>query len=88
VSERTPPHGAEDRREDDLVSESLEVAGGPAAGSLQRARAAFEARYITEALRRHGGNVTRAAQALGLSRVALHRKMKEYGLRDAGGNVR
>ncbi|MBI3768556.1 MAG: sigma 54-interacting transcriptional regulator [Deltaproteobacteria bacterium] len=69
-----------------------EVAGEPAAaasapdthaaaGSLQGARAAFEARYIAQVLHEHGGNVSRAAQALGVSRVALHRKMKEYGLR-------
>ena len=28
-----------------------------------------------------GGNITRAAQKMGLSRVALQKKMKEYGLR-------
>jgi Nif-specific regulatory protein len=50
-------------------------------GSLRRARAAFEARYVAEVLRQHGGNVSRAAQALGLSRVMLQKKMKEYGLR-------
>jgi Nif-specific regulatory protein len=50
-------------------------------GPLRPARAAFEARYITEALRRHGGNVSHAARALGLSRVMLQRKMKDYGLR-------
>ncbi len=51
------------------------------AGSLRHARAIFEARYITEALRQHGGNVSHAAQALGLSRVMLQKKMKAYGLR-------
>jgi len=49
--------------------------------SLLRARSAFEARYITEVLRQQGGNVSRAARALGLSRVMLQRKMKAYGLR-------
>jgi DNA-binding NtrC family response regulator len=49
--------------------------------TLQEVRAAFEARYIARLLGEHGGNVSRTAQALGLSRVALHRKMKEYGLR-------
>jgi two-component system response regulator HupR/HoxA len=48
---------------------------------LRAARAAFEARHIATVLRRHGGNVTRAAEALGLSRFMLQRKMKEYGLR-------
>jgi transcriptional regulator with PAS, ATPase and Fis domain len=49
--------------------------------SLRRARAAFEARHIAETLKEHGGNVSRAAEALGLSRVMLQKKMKEYRLR-------
>ena len=49
--------------------------------SLRRARAAFEARHIAETLQEHGGNVSHAAQALGLSRVMLQKKMKEYRLR-------
>jgi DNA-binding NtrC family response regulator len=51
------------------------------AGSLLRARASFEARYIAEVLRQQQGNVSRAAKVLGLSRVMLQRKMKAYGLR-------
>jgi len=54
---------------------------GPEGGSLLKARAAFEARYIGEVLRQQGGNVSRAARALGLSRVMLQRKMKAFGLR-------
>ena len=53
------------------------------AGSLLRARATFEARYIAEVLRQQNGNVSRAARALGLSRVMLQRKMKTYGLRSS-----
>jgi Nif-specific regulatory protein len=48
---------------------------------LREARADFEARHIAGVLRRHGGNVTHAAQVLGLSRAMLQRKMKDYGLR-------
>jgi Nif-specific regulatory protein len=51
------------------------------ANSLRKARAAFEARHIADALRQHQGNVSRTAQALGLSRAALQKKMKAYGLR-------
>ena len=48
---------------------------------LRQARAAFEAGYIREALARNSGNVSHTARALGLSRVMLQKKMKEYGLR-------
>jgi transcriptional regulator with PAS, ATPase and Fis domain len=48
---------------------------------LGDARAAVEARYITDALAQHKGNVSRAAAALGVSRVTLQKKMKEYSLR-------
>jgi two-component system response regulator HupR/HoxA len=71
---------------------SSKIAGGrPAAApeeaadadatALRAARAAFEARHIARVLRAHGGNVTHAAEALGLSRFMLQKKMKEYGLR-------
>ena len=36
--------------------------------------------YIQEALRRYGGNISRAAQALGLSRLGLYKKMERYGI--------
>jgi transcriptional regulator with GAF, ATPase, and Fis domain len=49
--------------------------------SLQEARAAYEARYISQVLSEHGGNVSHAASALRVSRVALQKKMKKYGLR-------
>jgi Nif-specific regulatory protein len=49
--------------------------------SLQDARDAYEARYIAQVLGEHSGNVSHAALALRLSRVALQKKMKRYGLR-------
>src|ERR1700731_2331688 len=52
-----------------------------AKGPLRRARAAFEADYIAKVLDSNQGNVSRAAQALGLSRASLQKKMKEYSLR-------
>ncbi len=35
---------------------------------------------IKKALQRHGGNVSQAAEALGLSRSALYRRLQRYGL--------
>jgi Nif-specific regulatory protein len=48
---------------------------------LRDARTEFEVQFITKVLSEHGGNVSRAARALGISRVGLQKKMKEYGLR-------
>jgi transcriptional regulator with PAS, ATPase and Fis domain len=59
---------------------AVDGAGGPPS-RLAGARAEFEARYIAEVLKQQGGNVSRTATVLGLSRVGLHRKLKEYGLR-------
>ncbi len=50
-------------------------------GSLRAARATFEARYVEQVLRRHGGNISRTARSLGLSRGVLRAKLQRYGLR-------
>lgn len=61
---------------------SSDASGAAEAGApLRQARAVFEANYITTVLRRHQGNVSHAAEALGVSRAALQKKMKEYRLR-------
>ncbi len=61
---------------------SAKAADGDTLEPLREARAAFEAGYIRRALEAHDGNVSRTADALGISRVMLQRKMKGYGLRD------
>ena len=43
-----------------------------------------ERHLIEDALGRHKGSRTRAAEDLGISRRTLHRKLNEYGLRDTG----
>jgi Nif-specific regulatory protein len=49
--------------------------------SLREARAAFEARYIADMLKRCEGNISRAAKVMRVSRVQLQRKVKDYNLR-------
>jgi Nif-specific regulatory protein len=49
--------------------------------SLADARAAFERNFIAERLLQHNHNVSRAAASLGISRITLQKKMKEYSLR-------
>jgi len=54
---------------DDLAAQSQPLA---------KARADFEARYIASVLARTGGKVTQAARLLGISRVALHKRIKQH----------
>jgi Response regulator containing CheY-like receiver, AAA-type ATPase, and DNA-binding domains len=49
-------------------------------GSLQEVRAAVERDYILKKLDETSGNVTRAAELLGLERSNLYRKMKTLGI--------
>jgi two-component system nitrogen regulation response regulator NtrX len=48
--------------------------------SLRDARLAFERAFIAQALRAHDGNVSKTAEALGLERSHLHRKIKLLGI--------
>jgi DNA-binding NtrC family response regulator len=65
-------------READL---GLKVAGPEAARHLDdMSLEEVEAFLIKKALQRHGGSVSRAAEALGLSRSALYRRLQRYGL--------
>ncbi len=49
-------------------------------GSLQEVREAAEKEYILKKLEEAKGNVTRAAEMLGLERSNLYRKMKSLGI--------
>lgn len=50
-------------------------------GSLRELRARFEKSVLEQRLASLHGNVTRAAESLGIERAHLHRKMKQYGVR-------
>jgi two-component system, NtrC family, nitrogen regulation response regulator NtrX len=53
----------------------------PANLKLKEAREEFEKQYILSRLREFGGNVSRTAEALGVERSNLYRKMDAYGIR-------
>jgi transcriptional regulator of acetoin/glycerol metabolism len=68
---------------------SEQIQPGDLGLNLQRAQAhnleelsleAVESILIRKALQRFQGNVSQAAEALGLSRGALYRRMEKYGL--------
>jgi transcriptional regulator with PAS, ATPase and Fis domain len=44
----------------------------------------FEREYVIKNLRKQAGNVTRAAEAMGVSRQLVHRLMDRYGIRSRG----
>ena len=65
------------------VETALGEAGeGTASGEidLRDARDRFEAAYIRQALRAHDGTIQATADALGIDRSSLWRKMEEYGI--------
>ena len=51
---------------------------------LDTAVATFEARYVRAAIERHDGNLSQAAQALGIHRNTLRAKLKRNGTRPSG----
>ena len=70
---------------DPIEAEDLALPGADPAvispdAPLKEAREEFERRYILAALRRHRGNVSRAADTLQIERSNLYRKLKSYGI--------
>ncbi len=66
------------------IRQSEPVPGGqlPLMGDLSLEEA--EKQLILQALEANGGNRTKAAEQLKISRRTLHRKLNEYGLRESG----
>lgn len=69
------------------TGEEIEPANLSISGTRQTARSTeamsideMEAMLIRKVLRRCDGNITQAAESLGLSRAALYRRMEKYGL--------
>ena len=48
--------------------------------SLKEAREMFEKSFIAGKLRQFGGNISKTAEAIGMERSNLHKKIKAYGL--------
>ncbi len=68
--------GGEVRQEDMMLRRAREGSRGLEEMSLEE----VESFLIQRTLARFGGNVSRAAEALGLSRSALYRRVERYGL--------
>ena len=63
-----------------LLTRSSPGRTGTGFSSLHQARAAYERAYILKKLDENHGNVTRAAEVLGLERSHLYRKMRALGI--------
>jgi two-component system nitrogen regulation response regulator NtrX len=63
----------EDLPETVRVAAALEGAEG---GTLEEARRSFEREYLLARLREHGWNISRTAEAIGIARESLSRKVK------------
>jgi DNA-binding NtrC family response regulator len=72
------PRAAHATRGDDLAA--VFDLSGTLSEAAERAARLVERRKIAEALRAHGGNKTRAAEALGVSYKTLLTKIKDYAL--------
>ncbi len=59
-----------------------DLAGLSFGDAKKRAVDRFERGYLLEALRKSGGNISRAAEAIGMVRQSLQQKIRELGLRD------
>ena len=76
------------------ASAATPVAAVPATNGLpfreakERLVEAFERDFLLAALRRHGGNITKAAEEVGMYRQSFQQKMRELGItvEDAGGS--
>ncbi|MCU1281856.1 MAG: acetoacetate metabolism regulatory protein AtoC [bacterium] len=66
---------------EDLPEQVRRADAAPATGAIRDQLADLEQRRIEEALAAEGGNQTRAAKRLGLSRRALIYKLEKYGLK-------
>lgn len=80
-SQKTPPVLVQGGNAEHFVEEGL-----PFKEAKQRILDVFEAAYLKALLDKHNGNVTRSANAAGLTRFHLRELAKKYGVRDAGGD--
>jgi len=52
----------------------------PKQGTLKDMMDEIERHLLTEALRNHGGNKTKTAETLGITREGLHKKLSKFGM--------
>jgi len=63
------------------VAGDADLDGLPFSDAKKRAVESFERAFLLKALRKSGGNISRAAEAIGMVRQSLQQKIRELGLR-------
>ncbi len=58
----------------------LDIQNSASGKNLRDARQGFEKKFILKTLKQYDWNISRTAQALGIERSHLHRKIKSYGI--------
>jgi two-component system nitrogen regulation response regulator NtrX len=76
ISAKDIPPLAENHQTPDLTVPWL------ASGSFRTAKTDFEKKYIMKKLQEFDGNISKTAEAIGIERSNLHRKIKKFGLDD------
>ena len=62
------------------ITPDPEIVIGCNALPIREARELFEKEYLVAQMRHFSGNVSRAAEFIGMERSALHRKMRDLGI--------
>ena len=78
--ENLPDEIRDDSKKTNSLDPILQSGGISEIVALKDAKRTFEAAYIGKCLERTHGNITKAAQVLGLHRQSLQQKIKELGL--------
>jgi len=73
--------GAPGGAQDDATGADPAAEGLPFAEAKRRQVEAFERGFLLRALRAHDGNISRAAESIGMVRQSLQQKIRELGLR-------
>ncbi len=77
-SQKTPPLALPGGTAEQFVEDDV-----PFKEAKQKVLDTFEAAYLKSLLDKHGGNITRSAQAAGLTRYHLRELAKRYGVRES-----
>lgn len=62
------------------LTESTDPATGDLLPTFREARAQFERDFLLKKIGENNGNISKTAEAIGLERSYLHRKIKSYGI--------